>query len=300
MIKIFHSDRFVPELPEGHKFPIQKYQLIREQLLYEGSVQADQLVESHEISEEDILLVHEADYWNRMKTLSLSPREVRRMGFPQSHQLVERSRRSCQGTLSAALWAKDHGLGMNIAGGTHHAYPDHGEGFCLLNDIAISIRHLQRHTYIQRILIIDLDVHQGNGNAHIFQDDVDVFTFSMHGKDNYPLRKEQSDLDINLPTGTSDSAYLDILTNSLQDVLASFQPAFIFFQAGVDVLETDKLGKLSLTLEGLKRRDLLVLHLCKRQAIPLCVCIGGGYSARLADTVAGHSQTFRLAMDIYS
>ena len=299
MIKIFHSDRFVPELPEGHRFPIQKYQLIREQLLYEGSIQDEMLEESQEVAEEDILLVHTADYWERMKTLSLTAREVRKMGFPQSERLVERSRRSCQGTLSAALWAKDHGLGMNIAGGTHHAYPDHGEGFCLLNDIAISIRHLQNHHSVKNILIIDLDVHQGNGNSVIFHDDPNVFTFSMHGKDNYPFKKETSDLDISLASGLDDQAYLDQLENSLSHILSQFTPDFIFFQAGVDVLESDKLGKLSLSKDGLRRRDLTVLHLCKKLETPLCVSIGGGYSSRLVDTVEGHSQTFRLALDVF-
>ncbi|MCL4131929.1 UNVERIFIED_CONTAM: hypothetical protein GTU68_060327 [Idotea baltica] len=299
MIPIFHSDRFVPQLPEGHRFPISKYQLIREQLLYEGTIQENQLEESEPCEESAILQVHSREYWNNIKELTLSSRDVRRIGFPQSPELVNRSRRSCQGTFTAALAALKTGIGMNIAGGTHHAYTSHGEGFCILNDIAIAANHLMKHCEIKKILVVDLDVHQGNGTAKVFQEDARVFTFSMHGKDNYPLQKEESDLDIPLKTGIRDDEYLSILKDTLPRLIETEQPEFVFFQAGVDVLESDKLGKLSLSKTGCKTRDKIVLETCHHANIPLAVAIGGGYSHRLYDTVTAHTNTFRAAMEVY-
>lgn len=299
MLKIFHSDRFVPQLPEGHRFPIAKYQLIREQLLYEGTIFEEQLEECQPIAEEVVLEVHQVDYWGRFKGLTLSPREVRRMGFPQSESLVDRSRRSCYGTFAAAEHALEYGIGMNIAGGTHHAYADHGEGFCLLNDIAISARYLLQQKRVKKVLIIDLDVHQGNGSAVIFAGDPNVFTFSMHGKDNYPLRKEQSDLDIPLRTGMEDAEYLRILQDQLPRLIEGQKPDLIYFQSGVDVLLTDKLGKLALSRVGCKTRDRMVMEACAEKQIPLVVAIGGGYSERLSDTVEAHTNTFRLANEIF-
>lgn len=299
MLKIFHSDRFVPRLPEGHRFPIQKYQLIREQLLYEGSVEEWQLEESFPVTEEDILAVHTEAYWSAMREVRIQPRKMRKIGFPQSAQLVERSRRSCQGTLSAALHALEHGIGMNIAGGTHHAYADSGEGFCLLNDFAICAHHLFQRQLARQILVVDLDVHQGNGTAKIFEHDSRVFTFSMHGKDNYPLHKEQSDLDIALPSGTEDEAYLRQLLQTLPDLIETVRPDLILYQAGVDVLATDRLGKLALSREGCLSRDQIVMDNAKTNHIPLAVAIGGGYSPRLADTVEAHANTFRLAAKLF-
>lgn len=299
MLKIFHSDRFVPKLPEGHRFPISKYQLIREQLLYEGSVSETHLEESYPVEEEHILMVHEELYWSNMRDLKLTPKQVRRMGFPQSGQLVERSRRSCQGTLSAAIHAAEHGMGMNIAGGTHHAYPSHGEGFCLLNDLAISAKYLLDHKLARRILIVDLDVHQGNGTAVMCAHEPRIFTLSLHGAANYPLRKEISDLDVPLPTGMKDNEYLHTLQEVLPKIINRFMPDYIFFQSGVDVLETDRLGKLSLSKRGCKNRDRIVIETCAEMEIPLCVCIGGGYSPRLADTVEAHANTFRVASEVF-
>ena len=299
MLKIFHSDRFVPELPKKHRFPIIKYQLIREQLLYEGTVEEDNLEESLPCRERDILEVHDADYWGNMKNLSLTPRQIRRIGFPQSEQLVERSLRSCQGTFEAALRALDYGIGMNIAGGTHHAYRDHGEGFCLLNDQAITATHLLNEKGVKQIMIVDLDVHQGNGTAKIFENESRVFTLSVHGADNYPLKKEESDLDIPLKTGIRDKEYLDILKTTLPKLIDKVNPDFIFFQAGVDVLESDRLGKLSLSKDGCKKRDHFVMDQCRKRDIPLAISIGGGYSHRLADTVEAHANTFRMARELF-
>ncbi len=300
MLKLFHSDRFVPPLPEAHRFPIQKYQLIREQLLYEGTIEPHQLEESEPLPEAYALAVHHPDYWQRFLGTELSPREVRRVGFPQSAQLVDRSRRSSMGTFQAAFHALEHGIGMNIAGGTHHAYRDRGEGFCLLNDIAISASCLLDQGHVKQILIIDLDVHQGNGTAKIFHDEPRVFTFSMHGQDNYPLRKERSDLDIPLKTGTADALYLKLLQTQLSRLIDQVQPDLIYYQAGVDVLATDRLGKLALSRQGCQQRDATVMEACARQEIPLVVAIGGGYSARLADTVEAHVNTFRTAAMIFS
>ena len=299
MVKIFHSDRFVPVLPKGHRFPIAKYQLIREQLLYEGTIVEAQLEESHVLDETALLAVHDLSYWSAMKNLCLGKREVRKIGFPMSAQLVDRSLRSCQGTLSAALYAWEHGIGMNIAGGTHHAFHGRGEGFCLLNDLAISAHWMLKHFPVKKILIIDLDVHQGNGTAKIFEGDDRVFTFSVHGADNYPLQKEQSNLDIPLPSYTGDDEYLKLIELYIDRLINQEKPQMIFFQAGVDVLETDKLGKLALSRRGCKSRDYLVVAACQKYGIPLVVVMGGGYSARLADTVEAHANTFRVVQEVW-
>lgn len=300
MFRIFHSDRFVPQLPEGHRFPIDKYRLIREQLLYEGSIEPEVLVESTPISEAHILQVHTSRYWESVRDLSIASRAMRKIGFPQTSTLVDRSRRSTNGTFEATLEALKSGIGMNIAGGTHHAYRDRGEGFCVLNDIAISATHLLQEEKVKKILIVDLDVHQGNGNSVIFQEEPRVFTFSMHGKDNYPLHKEKSNLDIELETNMGDKAYLEILKQTLPRLISEVQPELIYFQAGVDVLKTDRLGKLSLSRAGVKERDKIVLNLCKTLDIPVSVCMGGGYSTRTADTVEAHCNTFRIALDMFT
>lgn len=300
MLPIFHSDRFVPQLPQGHRFPIEKYQLIREQLLYEGTVEPDFLFESSPIAEPHILAVHDPAYWYAIRDLNLASRAIRKIGFPQSATLVDRSRRSVNGTFEAALQALKIGIGMNIAGGTHHAYRDRGEGFCILNDIAISAQYVLNEGLARQILIVDLDVHQGNGNADIFQNESRVFTFSMHGKDNYPLHKEKSDLDLALETGTEDETYLTLLAHTLQDLITQLRPDLVYFQAGVDPLKADRLGKLSLSLAGLKTRDHLVLDTCKTRDIPVAVCMGGGYAPRVADTIEAHCNTFRVARALFT
>ena len=299
MVKIFYSDRFVPTLPDRHRFPIQKYGLIREQLLFEGSIDPSQLEEAVPCTEEAILQAHTRAYWEQIRTLSLSPRQMRRIGFPQSATLVDRSRRSCQGTLAAALHALQHGIGLNIAGGTHHAFADAGEGFCLLNDLAITACHLLAQNLARRILIIDMDVHQGNGTARIFREEPSVYTFSMHGASNYPLHKEQSDLDIGLPTGTGDREYLTQLAQALDRLWTEVRPDMVLFQAGIDVLATDRLGNLDLSRAACRQRDAMVLGSCRARDVPVAVCLGGGYSHRLSDTVEGHANTFRVAMDLF-
>ncbi len=294
-----YSDRYVYTLPEGHKFPIDKYSLVKEQLLYEGTIQENQLFDPELIAEELILLTHSREYWDKIKTKSFSEREIRKIGFPRDNPIDLRSRNSVAGTYQSALNALEIGAGINLAGGTHHAYRDRGEGFSILNDIAISANALLTESKIKKALIIDLDVHQGNGNAVIFREEPRVFTFSMHGKDNYPLKKEESDWDIALPTGTGDDAYLETLGQALPQLFESQQPDIVFYQSGVDVLEGDRLGKLSLSKDGCKMRDQMVLESCHKYHVPVAIVMGGGYHKNLPDLVDAHCNTMRIAMDLF-
>lgn len=299
MFKIAWSPTYHHPLPENHRFPMEKYTLLREQLLYEGTAEENDFFEPDTVSETDILRAHDPEYWKRLSTLKLTPAEQRRSGFPHSEALIQREVHIMQGTLSASLYALKYGAAANIAGGTHHAYANRAEGFCLLNDIAISALHLLHHKLVQKILVVDLDVHQGNGTAAIFANHPAVFTFSMHGRDNYPLRKEQSDLDIALPKNTGDKAYLQQLQHHLPRLFESVAPDFVFFQSGVDVLATDKLGHLAMSIQGCRQRDEVVLQLCRQHKVPVCMSMGGGYSHRIADIVEAHANTFRLTRGIY-
>ncbi|HEX8506647.1 MAG TPA: histone deacetylase [Hymenobacter sp.] len=299
MPRLATSEHYTLTLPDGHRFPIAKYALIKEQLLWQGIVAPTDFYEPGLCAEEDVLRVHTAEYWHKVRDLQLSPAEVRRLGLPQSPQLVRRSLSSSAGTLQSALCALRDGVGLNLAGGTHHAFADRGEGFCVLNDQAIAAAHLLANGLAQQILIVDLDVHQGDGTAAIFQHEPRVFTFSMHAGANYPLRKEQSDLDVALNLGTGDAEYLRLLNETLLPLVERVQPDFIFYQAGVDVLGTDKLGKLALTPAGCRQRDELVLGLCHARGLPVAVSMGGGYSERLADIVDAHCNTFRVAFELW-
>lgn len=299
MLKIAFSPIYKYELPQGHRFPMEKYELLPEQLLYEGTVEQDNFFAPSPLQESTILLAHEAAYWEKLKTLNLTRKEIRAIGFPLSENLVRRGTYIANGTVHCALYAQEYGVAMNIAGGTHHSFTNRGEGFCLLNDIAIAAHYLLTNDKAKNILIVDLDVHQGNGTAQIFKSEDRVFTFSMHGAKNYPLRKETSDLDIGLPDKTEDNRYLQILENTLPLLLDQVEPDFIFYLSGVDVLETDKLGRLSLSLEGCKRRDKMVFEQCKKNGIPVAVSMGGGYSKRLSDIVDAHANTFRVAQELY-
>ena len=295
MPRLATYDHYTLDLPVGHRFPIAKYALIREQLLWQGIAAPDDFYDPGFCTEEDILRVHTDDYWRKVRNLQLSAAEVRRLGLPQSPQLLRRSLSSSAGTVQTALAALHSGVALNLAGGTHHAFADRGEGFCVLNDQAIAARHLLAHDLARQVLLVDLDVHQGDGTAAIFRDESRVFTFSMHAGANYPLRKEQSDLDVALPLGTGDAEYLRILAQTLPALLAQVQPDFVFYQAGVDVLATDKLGKLSLSQTGCRARDAFVLGAVCARNLPVAVTMGGGYSERLADIVDAHCNTFREA-----
>lgn len=298
-ISLFFSDQHLYQLPEHHRFPIDKYLLTKEQLLYQGVIKAEQLNDPGLVEEDKILQVHTREYWQQIKTLSLDPKMVRRIGLPLTSVSVDRAKCSVAGTLQASLVAMECGVSMNLAGGTHHAYPDRGEGFSMLNDIAIASTWLLRQKKVKKVLIVDLDVHQGNGNAYIFAQNQAVFTFSMHGKDNYPLKKEKSDLDIALPTGTRDDAYLSLLSYYLPKIIEQHQPDLLFYQAGVDVLATDKLGKLALTRQGCFERDRMVFAYCWKYQIPVAITMGGGYSERMADIVDAHCNTWKAASEVF-
>lgn len=299
MLKIAYAKNYHHPLPTGHRFPMEKYSLLPEQLIYEGTINEGNLFQPSKMPETDILNVHQKQYWEKLKELNLSKSEERKTGFPLSKELVEREITIMEGTKQCALFALKNGVAMNIAGGTHHAYTTHGEGFCLLNDNALAAKYLLKNNLAKKILIVDLDVHQGNGTAEIFKNKQSVFTFSMHGEKNYPMHKEKSDLDIELPDGTNDKFYLKTLRNTLPRLLDEFEPDFIFYQCGVDIINSDKLGRLSCTISGCKERDNIVLQSCKANNIPIVASMGGGYSPNIKDIVEAHANTYRLAQEIY-
>lgn len=286
-------------LSEGHRFPMLKYELIPEQLLHEGVITEANLFSPNAVAEEVILLSHKQSYWEQLRDLTLPAKEQRRVGFPLSPQLIEREIRIAQGTIDAAVYAIENGIAYNVAGGTHHAGSNWGEGFCMLNDQAIAANYLLSKGLAEKILIIDLDVHQGNGSAEIFRDEPKVFTCSMHGEKNFPFRKEQSDLDIGLDDGTADEEYLKILRQTLPSLL-EFSADFVFYLAGVDVLSSDSLGKLKLSKSACKERDRLVLQYCKDNNLPVQVSMGGGYSPEIKDIVDAHCNTFKVGIDIFA
>lgn len=276
-----------------------KYELIPEQLLYEGTCTEENFFSPKIVDFRWVLAVHNQQYFNNLLNLSIEPKMERRIGFPISEMLVKRELTITQGTIDCCHFALKFGVSMNIAGGTHHAYADRGEGFCLLNDVAIASHYLLENQIVSKILIVDLDVHQGNGTAVIFQNEPRVFTFSMHGKENYPLKKEISDLDIALPTYCEDEQYLSLLYETLPRLIEEEKPQFIFYISGVDILASDKLGKLKVSMEGCRRRDEFVFEQAIKHKIPVVVSMGGGYSPRIADIVEAHCNTFRLAEKMY-
>lgn len=298
MVKIAWHPLYAHPLPEGHRFPMLKYELIPEQLLHQGMITDHNLFEPGLLTDDIILLSHQKEYWTQLKELSLPEKEQRRIGFPLTRQLVEREVRIAKGTIDGALYAQQFGIAFNIAGGTHHAGSNWGEGFCLLNDQAIAANYLLNKGLANRILIIDLDVHQGNGTAEIFCNEPRVFTFSMHGEKNFPFRKEQSDLDISLEDGIRDEGFLAKL-NSALPLLLGQKPDFIFYLSGVDVLESDKFGKLALSKKGCRERDRIVLQFCKDNNLPVQVSMGGGYSPNIKDIVDAHCNTFKIGLDIF-
>ncbi len=299
MLKIAWNPIYNHPVPDGHRFPMEKYELLPEQLLYEGTIEKSNLFDPIPASYEDILAVHTPGYWDKLRMCKLTHREQLTSGFIVDDKLVEREIKIAGGTIQAAQYAFNHGIAMNVAGGTHHAYADRAEGFCLLNDLALAARWIQKTEMAEKVLILDLDVHQGNGTACIFQDDDSVFTLSFHGKNNYPLRKEASDLDIAFEDATNDIEYLETLDNHLSDVLKEFKPEFVLYQCGVDPLETDKLGKLSLTIDGIRERDEIVLKTCKTNRLPIVCTMGGGYSEDINVILEAHANTFRLAQEIF-
>ena len=295
---LFYSPYYYAEIGEGHIFPIRKFELVCDVLLNEGTISPNEIIEPEPAKIEDLLLVHMEDYITRLVNGELTAKEVRKLGLPWSQSLVRRSFHAISGTINAAFKALENGISSNLAGGTHHAYPDRGEGFCVLNDVAVAIRVLQRENLARRFLIIDCDVHQGNGTAFIFQNDASVFTFSMHGEKNFPLHKEKSTLDIELNDKTGDLEYLEILQEALPRIF-HHQPDIVFYLAGADPFENDKLGRLSITKEGLKKRDAIVLKFAKDYDVPIVTTMSGGYAQDIKDTVEIHANTIRVVKDIF-
>jgi acetoin utilization deacetylase AcuC-like enzyme len=290
----YHSDYFLP-LPAGHPFPMAKYPLLYARLLRAGVIALEDVMRPSEASIESLGLVHASEYLGDLAAGALDAAAVRKLGVPWSPALWRRSRLATQGTLEAARAALEDGLAGNLAGGTHHAFPAHGEGFCVLNDVAVAIRVLQREGRIQRALIIDLDVHQGNGTAAIFADDPDVYTFSVHGARNYPTRKMRSTLDVGLADGVGDDEYLGLLERKLAGILADFPPDLVFYLAGVDVVQGDRYGRLALSDAGLRRRERHVLDTCRSAGLPVAITIAGGYAATPERTAELHAIVFEEA-----
>ncbi|WP_343745405.1 histone deacetylase [Chitinophaga sp.] len=298
-MKIAYHDIYAHPLPADHRFPMVKYELIPAQLLREGVISQEQLFAPEAATEDVILATHTADWWQKLRDQTLSEKEQRHIGFRQSPRLTQREIVIAQGTIDIALHALDNGIGFNVAGGTHHAFADRGEGFCLLNDFAIAANYLLQQKKVKKVLVADLDVHQGNGTAALFAGNDEVFTFSMHGAHNYPFHKETSDLDIPLPDGLTDGPYLRLLEDALPRLIDQVKPDIVCYLSGVDVLETDRFGKLKVSTAGCQQRDEIVFSLLYRHGIPCAVAMGGGYSTRISDIVNAHCNTFKTGLSIY-
>jgi acetoin utilization deacetylase AcuC-like enzyme len=296
---IAYDPIYAHPLPEGHRFPMVKYELIPAQLLREGIITENQIVKPAPLEEDIILQTHTLHYWRQLQQQTLSDKEQRRIGLPQSPALTLREITISRGTIDCALHALEHGVALNVAGGTHHAFADRGEGFCLLNDFAIASNYLLSQHLVKKVLIIDLDVHQGNGTAALFMGNDQVYTFSMHGAHNYPFHKEVSDWDVPLPDGMNDNDYLKTLQDCLPVLINKVKPDFVFYLSGVDILETDRYGKLKVSAQGCLQRDEMVFTTLKKHGIPCAVSMGGGYSTQIKDIVNAHCNTFKAAAEIF-
>ncbi|TAG49937.1 MAG: histone deacetylase [Betaproteobacteria bacterium] len=295
-MKIFYTDHFVLPLPEGHRFPMRKYSLLREAV---QTLVPNALVEAPAATDDELCLAHDASYIERMSEGTLSAQEIRQIGFPWSPQMAERARRSTGATVAALKSALEQGCSINLAGGTHHAFADHGEGFCCYNDAAVAARVAQRDCKIQRVLICDLDVHQGNGTASIFAGDDSVFTFSMHGEKNYPVHKARSSLDVELADGCDDDTYQAALSDHLPRIIEQFKPQAMIYLAGADPFEGDRLGRLKLSKAGLAARDRFVFETARDNALPVAVTMAGGYANEVADIVDIHFNTVLNALQTF-
>jgi acetoin utilization deacetylase AcuC-like enzyme len=294
-VKAFYCDHFVLPLPDGHRFPMEKYRLLRERVLETGLVAPEDLRVPHAATDEEILRVHDPEYLRKVASGELERAEMRRIGFPWSPAMVERSRRSAGGTVEACRVALAEGAAVNLAGGTHHAFRDRGEGYCVFNDAAIAARALQAEGRVKRVVIIDCDVHQGNGTAAIFAADPSVFTFSIHGRNNFPFHKEASDLDVELADGTADAEYLEALATGLDRAIPAARADLAIYVSGADPHERDRLGRLKVTRAGLLARDERVFDRCRRAGLPVAVVMAGGYNIDVAETVEVHLQTIAEA-----
>jgi acetoin utilization deacetylase AcuC-like enzyme len=294
-LKVFYSDHFVLPLPEGHRFPMIKYSMLRESVAASGICGPEELIVPHPVSDAEILRSHEEGYLRRVALGTLTEKEMRRIGFPWSQRMVERSRRASGGTLGACLAALEDGFAANLAGGTHHAFADRGEGYCVFNDSAIAARAVQAEGLVERVVVVDTDVHQGNGTAAIVRGDATIYTLSIHGAKNFPFRKEESDLDLALPDGADDGEFLDALEEGLERALEESRAELAIYVAGADPFEDDRLGRLSVSKEGLAERDRLVLESCRERGIPVAVTMAGGYARNVEDTVEIHLQSIEKA-----
>ena len=296
-MKLFYIDTFDFPLPEGHRFPLNKYYLLRERIISEGLVPQENFCLPHAATDEELAKAHDAVYINRIKKGLLTTQEIRRIGFPWSAELVERSRRSCGATIEACGQAIRDGVAIHLAGGTHHAFHNYGEGYCLFNDSVVASRVVQSEEKVERIIIIDCDVHKGNGTASILADDPSIFTFSIHGKKNFPFDNEKSDLDIPLDDNTDDAAYLKALEEGLSHAFTVTKPDIALYLAGADPYTTDRFGRLALTKQGLTERDKLVFDHCLGEGIPIAITMAGGYAENVNDTVDIHFQTVKTALN---
>jgi len=297
-MQVFYTPRYYADIGPGHVFPIRKFQLVRDKLLAEGTIEPSEIVEPSPAPLEDVLLVHTTDYISRLCSGNLTTKETRRLGLPWSESLVQRSFYAVGGTLAATRASLAEGYSSNLAGGTHHSFSDRGEGFCVLNDVAVAIRAMRARKLVQRAAIVDCDVHQGNGTATIFAGDTDTFTFSIHGANNYPLFKAQSTLDVELADGISDTEYLDTLAKHLPAVFAA-DPEIVFYLAGADPYKGDKLGRLALSIDGLRERDAYVLRECYAHEVPIVTVMSGGYGKDINDTIEIHCNTIRMVKEIF-
>lgn len=297
-MKVFYSDHFVLPLPEDHRFPMSKYSMLRERVAQEAICGPGELRTPRAVTDHEILRAHHPQYLKRVVAGDLTDKEVRRIGFPWSKRMVERSRRASGGTVGACLAALEEGFAANLAGGTHHAFSDRGEGYCVFNDSAIAARAVQAAGLVEKVVVIDTDVHQGNGTAQTLRKDPTVFTFSIHGAKNFPFHKEESDLDVPLPDGTDDTEFLAALDRGLEEALDASDADLAIYLAGADPFEGDRLGRLSLTKPGLAERDRLVLETCLERGIPVAVAMAGGYADRVEDTVDVHLQSIRRAASL--
>jgi acetoin utilization deacetylase AcuC-like enzyme len=299
MFRAYSSSAYTIDLPEGHRFPMYKYAGTREKLVQDGVLPASQIIDPPRPSWDQVERVHTSEYLKKLRFGELEPKELRLLGFPWSSSLVERAMRAVGGTMSAAHDALRVGLGINLAGGTHHAFPAHGEGFCVLNDVAIASMGLLENAQVSRIFVLDLDVHQGNGTAAIFEHDSRVFTLSVHGERNYPFHKEHSSLDIGLADGVTDAEYLDVFESRVQPALQAFRPEIVFYLAGVDVLAKDRFGRFALSITGAQDRDRRVFQTCRNLKIPVVSLMSGGYNKDHAVTVSGHANTVAAALEVF-
>lgn len=297
-MQVFYTPHYYANIGEGHVFPIRKFELVRDRLLTEGTLQPAEIVEPEPAALDDVLLVHTQDYVSRLCSGHLTTKEIRRLGLPWSESLVRRSFYATGGTIAAAQVALADGYSSNLAGGTHHSFADRGEGFCVLNDVAIAIRALRARKLLRRAAIVDCDVHQGNGTATIFTGDIETFTFSMHGANNYPLFKAQSTLDVELPDGTTDADYLDSLAKHLP-IVFQHDADIVFYLAGADPYSGDKLGRIAVSIEGLRERDAFVLRECYERKVPIVTVMSGGYGKDINDTIEIHCNTIRMVKEVF-